>query len=138
MNNAINKTFYSIVIYYFYNIFVILLDFFYFFAIIKEKTGGESMGFKFINDIKNITYFNGKPHIRLKDGGVKAADITRQYQKLNVVARKTTQDNLNKFRLAQVTKWVKLKFACVNLKKFALHLKKKGLFSGLVVPNVRC
>lgn len=31
--------------------------------------------------------------------------------------------------LAQVTKWVKLKFACMNLKKFALHLRKgKPLF----------
>ena len=29
--------------------------------------------------------------------------------------------------LAQVTKWVKLKFACMNLKKFALHLKGKAL-----------
>lgn len=33
--------------------------------------------------------------------------------------------------LAQVTKWVKLKFACMNLKKFALHLKKKGRFSAV-------
>lgn len=29
--------------------------------------------------------------------------------------------------LAQVTKWVKLKFACMNLKKFALHLKGETL-----------
>ena len=26
--------------------------------------------------------------------------------------------------LAQVSKWVKLKFACMNLKKMALHIKK--------------
>ena len=26
--------------------------------------------------------------------------------------------------LVQVTKWVKLKFACMNLKKFAIHLKR--------------
>ncbi len=25
--------------------------------------------------------------------------------------------------LVQVSKWVKLKFACMNLKKFAIHLK---------------
>ena len=35
--------------------------------------------------------------------------------------------------LAQVTKWVKLKFACMNLKKFALHLRKEGLFSKFFV-----
>lgn len=33
--------------------------------------------------------------------------------------------------LAQVTKWVKLKFACMNLKKYALYLDKKGLFTYL-------
>ena len=56
------------------------------------------MGFKFIDESKNITYFNGKPHIRLKDGGVKAADITRQYWKLSADARKTIQDDLGSFR----------------------------------------
>ena len=33
--------------------------------------------------------------------------------------------------LAQVTKWVKLKFACMNLKKFALHLRKDKPFKKL-------
>ena len=33
--------------------------------------------------------------------------------------------------LAQVSKWVKLKFACMNLKKFALHLKKGKFLLGL-------
>ena len=33
--------------------------------------------------------------------------------------------------LAQVTKWVKLKFACMNLKKFALHLCKDNPFPSI-------
>lgn len=33
--------------------------------------------------------------------------------------------------LAQVSKWVKLKFACMNLKKFAFHLKKGKFLLGL-------
>ncbi len=33
--------------------------------------------------------------------------------------------------LDQVTKWVKLKFACINLKKFALHLYKDNPFPSI-------